>query len=344
MRHAISRLETSAGALLAAAGADPDEAEVLARILVWNDAIGRSTHGLRRLPTLVRGLRAGMLSSPAESRFHRLGPSSGRLDGGNGFGPWVASLGMQRAIDLAAEEGIGVVFVHRSNWFGTGAWFVEQAARIGMVGVAASNSFPKVAAHGGRGAVFGTNPLAFGVPRPDGRSILVDMATSSLAGSRLREHLDRGSALDPGVALDESGQPTTDPAEAERGVLLPLGGAKGYGLALMVEILAGVLSGAGFSHGVSSMYAEDGATGDSGHVFAAVDVSRIMPPAEFHRRMDRLVETLRASGPESGAPVRLPGEVRWDRLRASRERGVALDESTLNTLIELGAELGVSFP
>jgi LDH2 family malate/lactate/ureidoglycolate dehydrogenase len=250
---------------------------------------------------------------------------------------------MERALELASESGVGVVFVQQSNWFGTGAWFVEQAAKAGMLGVAASNSFPKVTAHGGRSPVFGTNPLAFGVPRPDGRNVLFDMATSSVAGSSLRDYAQRRHQLDPGVAIDKMGRPTRDPTEALMGSLLPAAGAKGYGLALLVEILTGVLSGAGFSHQVNSMYAKDG-PGKNGHFFAAVDIERIMGADDFHRRMTQLVDILRHSGPESGPRVRLPGEVRWERYADAEANGVPIGAATVSALTELSRGLGVRFP
>lgn len=338
-------LEAFAAALLRAGGAAAEEAAVVAANMVWNDLAGRDNHGVERLPILLRRLRAGLIASPCRLRWERLGPAAMRLDGGNGFGQYLGEIAMRRAISLAREAGIGAVGVRGSNFFGTGAYFVELAAARGMIGVALSNSFPKVAAPGGRGPVIGTNPLAFGAPRRDGRSLLLDMSTAALAGSTLRAHQRSGTPLPEGLAIDAAGAPLTDPAAAGGATLLPAAGAKGFGLGLMVEILAGVLTGAGVAGGVGSLYADFDRPGNSGHMMLALDIERWMPRSEFLAR----IEALAASVVEAGArdpqvPPRIPGAARWEAMEENRARGIALAPEVRAALAGLARELGVAAP
>jgi LDH2 family malate/lactate/ureidoglycolate dehydrogenase len=265
------------------------------------------------------------------------------MDGDNGFGLMVSELAMNHAIDAARQVGIGVVGVRNSNFFGAGAFYGNQAATAGMIGIATSNSVPQVAAIGGRRQVLGTNPFAFGAPRRNGRHFLLDMATSGLAGSTTRRLIERNEPLPEGFAIDAEGRPVTDPRKVKEGALLPFGGHKGYGLALMVEILSGVLTGAGISDEVKSMYRDFEGGGNNGHFIVALDIRRLMPLDRWYDRLEHMLEMLRASGPESPG-VRYPGEGRWDAYAEGVQLGVALEESTVEALAKLAAEYNVRVP
>ena len=177
-------LQSFATALLEAHGVAADQAREVAANAVWSELIGRPNFGVSRFPVYLKRAGLGVLNPAPNFSFERLAPALGRLDGDNGFGHAAAAAGMRHAIQLASETGAACVSVHNSNFFGAGAYFVQQAAAAGMISLAMSNSFPKVVAHGGRSAVFGTNPLAFGAPRRNGDSILFDMATSALSAAR----------------------------------------------------------------------------------------------------------------------------------------------------------------
>lgn len=326
--------------MLAAAGASPEQASAVAEALVWSDVVGRASQGVWRLPILVERLQKGGIRGGARPHFERLSAACGVVRGGGGAGHHVASVAMQHAIGLARDQGIGAVSAVESNYFGAAAYYVNQAADAGMIGIAASNSFPKVLAHGGRRAALGTNPLAFGAPRARGEALLVDMATSAAAGSTLRKTAESGSRLEQGLALDAAGQPTRVPQLA--GALLPLGGAKGYALGVMIEVLCGVLGGPGIGTGVRSMYEQPASIGDNGHFMIAVDVGRFVPLPVFHARMEELAAWLQSTG-DAGA-VLLPGEARWRARGLSETLGVALDAPTVVALRHLADELGVELP
>lgn len=328
--------------IMAAHGVEADQVRTVAANLIWNELVGRTNFGVLRLPILMERVRRGVLRGSCRPRFEAVSETMARLDGDDGFGHHVAELGMRRAVEMARTSGVGVVGVRNSNFFGTGAYFVQIAAEAGMIGFAASNSFPKVAAHGGILPALGTNPFAFGAPRANGESLLLDLATSALAGSTVREHIAKGEDLPAGLVVDGAGAPITDPRKVADGALLPFGGAKGFGLALMVEILAGILTGAGVAHGVKSMYADFSESGHSGHFLLALDISRWMPMEDYFARLESLVAAVRASNP--GGDVRLPGEIRWQAFRENRETGIRLDRSRIAALTALSEPYGITAP
>jgi ureidoglycolate dehydrogenase (NAD+) len=334
MRYEAALLRDATASLLRRNGVDDVQAECVTRNLVWSEFVGRPNFGLERLPVHLERVRRGVISCPCSVRFEARSETIGILDGGAGFGHYTGELAMRRAMELALSQGIGAVAVRNSNFFGMGAYFVELAAEAGMLGLAMSNSFPKVAAHRGLKPVLGTNPFAFGAPRRNGRSLLVDMATSALAGSTVREHIENELPLPEGLAIDHTGAPITDPRKIDQGALLPAAGAKGFALALMVEILAGVLTGAGIADGVGSMYKDFSRSGDNGHFFLAFDIARFMPIESFYERMEGLVALLKASNPKS--EVLLPGEIRWRSYDENMRRGVLVDDRTLRALEPFG--------
>jgi ureidoglycolate dehydrogenase (NAD+) len=329
----------SVGRLLSAGRIDLAQAESVRDNLVWCDMVGRRNHGIERLPILLERVARGGIATPCAPRFERLGSSLVNLDARNGFGHHAGRLAIDRACELAAEHGVGIVGVHNSNFFGAGGYYVNRAAERGMIGLALSNSFPKVAAVGGLRPSLGTNPLAFAAPRFGARPLIIDMSTAALAGSTVREAIDRGELLEEGAAIDGEGRPITDPALVERGTLLPAAGAKGFGLALIVELLSSVLTGAAIGHEVGSMYIHVSAGGNNGHFFLALDVGRWMPRAQWDERLDGLCLALLGSG-LPGA-VRIPGDVRWAEYDRSRTDGVLVENHTLERTEALAGELGV---
>jgi LDH2 family malate/lactate/ureidoglycolate dehydrogenase len=320
----VARLAEFAGALMRAKGVDEAQITTVVPNLMWCELAGRANFGIERLPILLERVERGVINCPCTPHFDQLSESVARLDGDRGFGHHAAELAMRRAIDMAKATGIGAVGVRNSNFFGAGAYYVKLAAEASMIGLALSNSFPKVAPHGGIRAALGTNPFAFGAPRQNGDHLLFDMATSGLAGSTVRELIAAGKPLPTGLAIDAEGRPITDPHKVNEGALLPFGGAKGYGLALMVEVLAGVLTGAGVAEGVASMYGDFSRSGDNGHFLMAIDVSRWMAIDDYYARFEGLVHTLKASGGE----VLLPGEVRWQTYRGNLTNGIPIDPAT----------------
>jgi ureidoglycolate dehydrogenase (NAD+) len=328
MRIAARTLHAEILRVLTASGVSAEQASATARHMVWCESVGRHNFGIERIPIHLKRIRAGVLNPSAETSIDQLTPAIARLDGGGGFGYHAAERAMAHAITMAKSIGIGAVGVRNSNFFGAGAYYVNQAADASMIGIALSNSFPKVVAHGGLKPVLGTNPFAFGAPRHNGDHLLFDMATAALAGSTVRAHIEEGKPLPEGLAIDAQGKPITDPRKVGDGALLPFGGPKGFGLSLMVEILAGVITGSGVGDGVASMYNDFSRNGDNGHFLLALDISRFMVMEEYHARFDGFVTLLRSSG----EGVLLPGEVRWKNWRDSQALGVEVDDAKWTAL------------
>lgn len=321
-------------------GAGAVQAEAVARHMVWCEMVGRSNFGIERIAVLVKRLKADVLAGDGAMSFERLGPSIERLDAARGFGFDAAERAMERAIELAGKTGIGVVGVRNSNFLGAGAYYVNMACADGMIGLATSNSYPKVVAHGGFRPVLGTNPFAFGAPRKNGEHLLFDMATSALAGSTVREHIAKGEPLPEGLAIDGEGNPITDASKVNEGALLPFGGPKGFGLALLVEILSGVLTGAGIGSGVHSMYSDFSRSGDNGHFLMALDIARWMSRSDYFARFEGLIAAIK----ESGDGVLLPGEVRWENYRQAEAKGIPLDPARWAEVVRIASTVSVTPP
>jgi LDH2 family malate/lactate/ureidoglycolate dehydrogenase len=325
-RFAATQVQAFVAGLLQRAGASAPQANETAAHMVWCESVGRHNFGLERLDVHVKRLAAGGCNKTPVLRVERLSPGLARLNGDGAMGYYPAAEAMRVAVGLARKSGLGAAGVHNGNFFGAGAYYVNLAAEAGMIGLALSNSFPKVAAHGGLRAVLGTNPFAFGAPRRNGEHLLFDMATSAMAGSTLRAAQTNGDA--PAESLTSAG------------ALLPFGGAKGFGLALMVEILAGLLTGAGFGAGVASMYNELGKPGRNGHLMIAIDPSCFTPLDDFLNRMDQL--SLLVQG--SGEMVVLPGAIRHREKQRSAAAGIRIESPVLETTVALARHFGLEFP
>jgi ureidoglycolate dehydrogenase (NAD+) len=330
---------------LRAAGAERGDARTVADGLAWADLRGRHTNGLVRLPNAVLRLQRGLIRSPAAMSWTETGPAVHLLDADHALGHVAATAAMSRAIELARSQGIGAVAVRHSNHFGTGAYFCARAAESGCLALALTNAFPKVAAHGGRQAVLGTNPIAFGCPTRKGGPVLVDLSTSAISGAEVRSTGGRREPLPEGVALDADGRPTRDPAAVTAGCLLPAAGPKGFALALMVEILTGVISGSSVGREVGSLFHTWDRPVDAGQAFVALDIGHFLPQEAFLDRLERLLESIVSSPVQDGAEaVRIPGQVRAAYAEEYARDGIPLSSASLPALEEMAAGVGIAVP
>ena len=328
--------------ILLAAGVDNAQAAAVSENLTWCDMIGRRNHGVERLPILLKHVAAGTINCPPDPNYQSISETMQRIDADQSFGHFAGRLATDTACDLAEQHGVGIVGVTNSNFFGAGAYYADRAAQRNMISLVLSNSFPKVAAPGGLKAVLGTNPFTFGAPRRSGHSLLVDMSTAAVAGSTVREKIAKGEQFETGVAIDDTGHAITNPADVMGGTLLPAAGAKGFGLALLVEIFSAVLTGAAVSHEVGSMYKDFERSGENGHFVLAIDVARWMPLEAFFERIDFLASIVSDSGPEG--VVRLPGAARWKNYDESLDKGIEIEAHALASLEALAQTYAVKMP
>lgn len=336
---------------LIAVGARSDDAASVARVLVDADLRGIDTHGVARLPAYVRLVDLGFLDTAAQPRVDQRGPAVAVVDAANGFGQPAAELGVNVACDLAAQCGIGWVSVHHSNHFGIVGYYTRMAAELGFVAFGGTNSAAVVAPTRATHRFIGTNPLAFAVPGSDGTAISLDMSTSGVAGGKLEQAIREGKPVPSGWVLTRDGAHTTDPSQgiSAGGALLPLGGTelhssyKGYGLALMVEVLSSSLVGGPYGPGVGPLTSsEPKGPADVGHFMMVLDPGRFGAADRFGDMVESMCADLRALEPaDPNLPVLVPGDPE-ERALAERQRGIPLHESVIATLDALAARAGVA--
>lgn len=326
-------------------GMSTDDASVLAENLVGAHLRGFDTHGVGCIPNYVLNFQEGRVEVRPDIKIERRAPWAWAVDGGNGMGHIVAARAMAAVIGSVREIGIGVASIRHTNHLGAACLYPLMAVEQGFIGLLLANVAAHVAPWGSREHLFGTNPLALAVPAGEHPPFVLDMATSAAARRKFRLALELGVPIPKGWALDADGNPTTDPAAALAGSAVPSGGPKGSGLGMMVEILAGVLSGASFAGDVLDLYSNQERAVDSGNFLLALNPAVFLPGDEFTQRMDALIGRLKALETAPGFDeVRFPGE-RGARLIVERgKNGIPLPESTARELRELGQRLGVPFP
>lgn len=337
MKLTAASAEQAAAGLLAAAGLDREAAEITARCVVMADVWDIGSHGLLRLPYYLQRITAG--GYPAGARLTTVSDSGPvvSLDGGGGLGHWQLWQAAQLATRRAAEFGIAAVSVANSGHCGALGLYTVPGLDAGLLTLAFSNGPAVMPAWGSSAPLLSTSPLAAGIPaRP--RPVIVDMATSAVARGKIAAHAKNGTELPPGWALDSEGQPTTDPQAALRGLLAPLGGAKGFALALLVEALAGGLAGPHLSAEVTDMFAEADAARPQriGHLLIALQ------PGQFdggtgaaRERLDRLAASVVAAG------GRLPGARRPLPQDVDPASPIEVPAQTADELVSWAARLGV---
>ncbi len=292
--------------VLSKAGVPETDANIIADSIEYAHKSGNATHGVVRLPIYIKKIKSGMMSPVTTSTVVRESPAVTVIDANHGFGQVAGIRSMDLSIDKANRYGIGLVSVRHSNNFGTAGYFAKHAVNNGFIGIVMANSAPAIAPTGGFKPVFGTNPIAFAFPADEGiPPIVFDMATSIAARGKIRLAARNGEKIPFGWALGTDGLPTDDPNEALKGTMLAIGEHKGYGLSLVIDILAGLLSGAGFGGGVKPLNITDDYS-DNGHMFIALNINSFMEPEEYFSR----IRILSANTKDSGNPdsVFLPGD------------------------------------
>lgn len=327
------------------AGLPPADAEHVGKSLVKADLRGVESHGVTRIPIYVERLRRDLVNKWPNIRVDIKGAGLAVVDGDNGMGAVVGRRAMEVAISLAKAAGTGAVAVSGSNHFGTGAGYAYQAVEARCIGVACSNAPPTMAPWGSRARYFGTNPLAVGIPAGAYPPIVLDMATSSVARGKVILAAKRGEPIPEGWALDSEGCPTTNAEAALLGAVLPFGGPKGSAIALIIDVLSGVLSGANFGRHIPDLYDNLEERQNLGHFFLAVEIERFMRYDAYTARVDQLIEELKQCPPAAGfTEVMLPGEIER-RTEVERQRsGIPVTEEIIKSLVAVGKDLGVALP
>jgi ureidoglycolate dehydrogenase (NAD+) len=314
-------------------GVPTEDAKTTVHVLLCADLRGVSSHGIQRLLMYVPRIRKGLINPTPKILVTSVAPAMKIVSGDNGLGPVVGTRGMREAIDLARELGIAFVGCRNSNHFGAAAPYVLMACEEKMIGLAGTNAFPTMAPWGGLEKLVGNNPLAIGVPYEGERPFVLDMAMSVSSRGRMRHMAEKKEVMPEGWAVDSEGRPTTDPLEGLKGFVLPIGFHKGYGLAAAMDILSGVLTGAGFSTGVKSLLQQWEEPQHIGHFFIAIDPSRFMSWQVFSDRMKQLCASLRNSRRiDPTEPILIPGDPEANMEGQRRDHGIPLEPDAFEAL------------
>ena len=323
---------------LMGAGVPADIAGREAEVMVLADLLGVPSHGVRMLPALLQGLRDGRVRCRPQLRLIRQVGAVCTLDGDNGPGRFVSTRAMDEAIQRARQYGAGVCMaIHTSHW-GRAHAYAARAAEQGFVGVCATNGMPCMAAWGAPGRVIGNNPLAIGVPRADADSpVVLDMAMSQAAVGKVGTWLREGREIPAGWGFDSAGNPSQDPEKILQGAVVPFGGHKGAGLALMLELLTAALSGSAFGNEIEAGD-RSGLDPESSKLFIALDPEALGGLARLTSRVEDFLTYLgEAAGKTS--PFVWPGQRGWEERKVNEEHGVPLHRQIVRQLAEAGVEL-----
>ena len=345
-RYAIAGLRDFGVRAIAAVGAGEDEAAILADCLI--DAQLRTAplqnQGVVRFAIYARRVREGGITPRAAFRMLRDRPAAALVDGGNGFGQVVAYRAMSLAMEKARACGIGAVAARNSNHFGTASYFALMAARAGLVGLAFTNASPEMPAWGASVPLVGTNPWSIAVPGPEDRPVVLDISNAASGKRLIREYAAAGRPIPAGWAMDRDGRPVTDARAAVDALLAPIGGYKGYGIAVMVDLLTGGLAGGRAGSAVGSPYDFRRAQGVS-HLLAVIDPEAFAGSETLRAGVDAVSREVHGAPRQPGVDaVRLPGDPEWERRDAALARGAELLDATVERLRALGDEVGVPFP
>lgn len=313
------------------AGLTTEQAEETTNHLVYADMIGVHSHGAVRVEYYSERISKGGINTKPALSFEKTGDSTGIFHGDNAQGHYVANKALEPAIQMAKESGSAVVGVSKVGHTGTLSYYLRKVAEQDLIGIAVTQSDPMVVPFGGSEVYYGTNPIAFAVPRNNGSPIVFDMATTVQAWGKILDARSKGNSIPDSWAVDSTGAPTTDPTKVAG--LVPISGPKGYGLMMMVDILAGVLLGLPFGKSVTSMYADLTEDRNLGHTYIIIDPARFRDIEEFKIDMGRTVDELHEVKPAPGFDqVYYPGELSDLAKKRNLKTGVDIPVSIIDYL------------
>lgn len=336
-------LETFCTEAMRQSGISSQDAKLSARVFVTTDTWGTFTHGTRQIRGLMKNARNGRLVADAKEQTVSEGPSWAIIDANDGMPPAISCRAVDIAIDKARSTGMAYVGVRRSSHYGAAGYYANLIAENGMFGMSMCNVEPCMTVPGGKSRILGTNPIAYAAPTGTDRTIMLDIATSAVAATKIFAAKNEGRSIPDTWLVDEDGVPTTDPSIfPEAGAQLPMAGHKGYGLAVFVEILTAVLTGSAMMSAVHSWVADDPAPSNQGHTFIAINVGAIMPASEFHERIRSMSKEIASAEMAPGQRIYLPGQMEWERRERALREGIELPEDVLISLRGLAADSGMN--
>ena len=326
-----------------AAGLDAKDSAIVTDNLISADLRGLASHGISRVRVYIDRLQSGQVNRRPNIKLLTDKPGLLHIDGDNGLGAVIGVQAMDLCIERAGTNGACVCSVQRANHFGIASFYTMRAVRKGMIGIAASNNPPNMAPWGGITPMIGTNPFSIAAPAKKHKPLLLDMSSSIVARGKINVAEIEGRPIPEGWAIDREGRPTTNATEALRGSVLPFGQHKGYGIALMVDMFAGILSGAAFSNRVGQLWGNKESIQDIGLYFSVINPGAAIGSDTFAERVDELIDDLKASKPVPGTKeVLVPGEIEFANEERNSKRGLLVGPGVLKDLESLRTDYGLS--
>ena len=325
-------------------GVSRDDAKMVADTLITADQWGVASHGVMRVERYVRCLQSGGILPDAEFTVDQQFGGWVRASGNGGLGIPASCKATELVIRLAKEHGIAIVNLRQSHHNGAEGVYADRIAKAGMIGMVMSTGNPIMAVTGSCEATIGNNPFAYAVPAGKYGTLMMDVAMSAVADGKIRVLKSMGKLLDPGCVLDKNGNPTNVPDEyLDGGVLLPFGAHKGYGLSVMVACMSGIMSGAALTHEINSWNEIPGHCGNTGHMFMAMDISKMMELSDYIHSVETMIEQFKnAKKAEGVGEIFYPGELEQRRANQAGDT-VSLLESTWQSLEQAFASCGLEF-
>ena len=318
-------------------------AKTTAEGLVDADLCGVDTHGIQRIPIYCQRLQLGLISAYPRITVDNITPVCAHIDGDNGLGFVVATKAVEVAIERAEKFGFAISGIKHSTHFGMARFYIQQAVDSGFAAIVMTNASPSLPPWGSKRPIFGTSPIAIGFPNPSGENhFLLDMAPSVAARGKIRKAMRAGERIPEGWALDSEGRHTTDPMEAVKGVVLPIGGPKGSGIAMALDIFAGLITGAGFAGAVGDQLKAFDRPQNVGHFIFVLNPEIFLGADEYKARFLEWEATVLSASPAEGVKrIYLPGQVETENKKERLVKGIPYLEKDVETLNEFADEYGI---
>jgi ureidoglycolate dehydrogenase (NAD+) len=342
-RLSVEKLRNFCIEALEKAGMSADDAATVAEVLVMTDTWGTFSHGTGALRNYLISLRAGGMKPRSKPQVVAEGDTWVIVDAHSGMGMPSCCLAMNLAIEKARTHAIAWAGVRNSSHFGGAGYYANMAVRHDMVGIAMSNADPNMVVPGGRGRIIGNNPLAYAVPAGEEYPILLDIALSAVAAGKIIAMKELGQPIPSAWLTDADGMPVDEVGDwPASGAMVPMAGHKGYGIALLIEIMVGLLPGAGVLDEVKSWILNPTAEGSLGQAFIVINPGVTLSTADFKRRVDGMIRKIRASPKAKNSErIYLPGEIEWERREDALKNGIALPAHVLASLHGVAKDLAL---
>ncbi|MGD9568784.1 MAG: Ldh family oxidoreductase [Sedimentibacter sp.] len=328
--------------VLIRAGFGSKDAEVISDTLIFAELRNVTSHGIVRLPTYIERMEKGLLNQNADMKFTNNNFSAvTTLDADNGMGQIAGYRAMKQAINIAKIYGIGMATVKNSNHFGVASYYSMMALEENMIGLVMTNASPAIAPFGTKTPLLGTNPLTVAVPAKNGKPIVLDMSMSTVARGKIRMYALQNKEMPLDWGLDVEGKPTTDPNEALKGSLVPIGGVKGSGLSLIVDLLTGVLTGTSLTGEVKTITNMSGPSNTS-HVFVAINIESFIDPEVYKGNVDAVINKIKNLPPKGDNEIFMAGEIEQNLMDKRKAEGIPVDMAVIELLNKLADKYDVS--